>query len=113
MQRQRNEAVSRNVMMIMRFLRAGLLVSTISLLAAQKTTQPADEPIRLSVQVVLAPVTVLNRDGSYVNGLEQRHFHLLDNGNPEDISVDVAFQPISIVIAIPSYVQVEAMLPAI
>src|SRR5258706_15786878 len=110
MKRQRNEAASNNVIMIMRLLRAGLLVSTISLLAAQQTTQPADEPIRLSVQVVLAPGTVLNRDGSYVNGLEQRHFHLLDNGKPQDISVDVAFQPISLVIAIQSNDQVEAML---
>ena len=95
MRRNRNEATSRNVIMNMRFLRAALYLSAFSLLAAQQTP-PAGEPIRLTVQVVLAPVTVLNRDGSYVNGLEPQHFHLLDNGKPQSISVDVAFQPISL-----------------
>src|ERR1700704_4054478 len=98
--------------MNMKLLRAGLYLSTISLLAAQETS-PADDRIVTTVQVVLAPVTVLNRDGSYVNGLEPRHFRLLDNGKPQTISVDAAFQPISLVIAIQANDQVEGMLPAI
>lgn len=112
MRGQRNEATNHNVIMIMRFFRAGLCLSMISLLPAQQTP-PADDTIRLTVQQILAPVTVLNRDGSYVNGLEPQHFHLLDNGKPQNITVDVAFQPVSLVIAIQSNDQVEGMLPAI
>jgi VWFA-related protein len=63
-------------------------------------TQP-DTPIeRTSVSVVQAPVTVTDRDGNMVNGLQPHQFHLFDNGKEQDIHVDVAFQPLSLVIAI-------------
>jgi VWFA-related protein len=63
-------------------------------------TQP-DVPIeRTSVSVVQAPVTVMDKAGNNVNGLLPNQFHLFDNGKEQDIRVDVAFQPLSLVIAI-------------
>src|SRR5690349_18898421 len=73
----------------------------------------SEEPIRARVDVVLAPVTVLNRHGDYVNGLQPQDFHLLDNGKEQDIHVDVTFQPISLVIAVQANDHVEGVLPKI
>lgn len=73
----------------------------------------SDETIRSRVDVVLAPVTVLNRRGDYVSGLQPQDFHLLDNGKEQDIHVDVTFQPISMVIAVQANDHVEAILPKI
>jgi VWFA-related protein len=73
-----------------------------------------EQPIeRTTVNVVVAPVTVTNRDGDIVNGLQPSQFHLFDNGKEQNISVDVAFQPISLVIAIEASDRVEAVLTQI
>jgi VWFA-related protein len=72
-----------------------------------------DKPFGITVDVVLAPVTVLDRDGNFVNGLQPQQFRLLDNGKEQDIRVDVAFQPISLVIAIQANSEVEGILPQI
>lgn len=63
-------------------------------------TQPDTLIERTSVSVVQAPVTVTDKDGNIVNGLQPNQFHLFDNGKEQDIRVDVAFQPLSLVIAI-------------
>ncbi len=98
--------------MYMRVLSAGLFLAASSFLVAQET--PADDKaISVTANFVLAPVTVLDKDGSYVNGLEPHHFHLSDNGKQQDIRVDVAFQPISLVIAVQANAHVEAILPSI
>ncbi|MFN7922865.1 MAG: VWA domain-containing protein [Bryobacteraceae bacterium] len=62
---------------------------------------------------VIAPVTVIDRDNNYVNGLESRDFTLLDNGKLQEIKVDVSFIPISMVVAVQANSVVEPMLPAI
>lgn len=68
---------------------------------------------KTSVEVVVAPVTVLDQDGSFVNGLQPFQFHLFDNDKPQDIKVDVTYQPISMVIAIQANDHVQAALPQI
>lgn len=68
---------------------------------------------RTTVTQVVAPVTVLDRAGNYVNGLQPQQFRLFDNGKEQDIKVDVAFQPISLVIVIQANDHVEAILPQI
>jgi VWFA-related protein len=78
------------------------------------TQAPAsDQPIRVGVNVVMAPVTVLNRQGEYVSGLQPQDFRLLDNSKEQNIHVDVTFIPISLVIAIQANDHVEGMLPKI
>lgn len=79
--------------------------------APEEETIPTIE--RTTVTQVVAPVTVLDRGGNYVNGLQPQQFHLFDNGKEQDIKVDVAFQPISMVIAVQANDHVEAILPQI
>ena len=75
--------------------------------------EPADQTIRTTVNVVLAPVTVLDRHGDYVSGLQPQDFRLLDNGKEQNIQVDVTFVPISLVVAVQANDHVEGMLPKI
>ncbi|MDW8355445.1 MAG: VWA domain-containing protein [Bryobacterales bacterium] len=72
-----------------------------------------DQVFRATVNVVIAPVTVTDRDGNFVSGLEPHHFRLLDNGKPQDIKVDVSFIPISLVVAVQANAAMEEMLPKV
>jgi hypothetical protein len=72
-----------------------------------------DLRIRVEVQHVLAPVLVYDRDGNFVNGLQPDQFHLTDNDKEQNIHVDVAYQPISMVILVQANSAVEKMLPTI
>lgn len=69
--------------------------------------------IRAPVNVVIAPTTVMNADGSYVNGLEPKDFQLFDNGKLQEINQDVSFIPISLVVAIQKSASTEKVLPAL
>ena len=89
--------------------------------AAPKAQQPPDladvaidAPIeRTSVSFVQVPVTVTDRSGSLVNGLQPSQFRIIDNGKEQDIRVDVTFQPISLVVVIQKSNRTEAVLPQI
>ena len=73
-----------------------------------------DSKIRVSVQNVLVPTTVLDRDShGYVNGLATHDFELLDNGNPQKINADFVQQPLSVVLAVQANADVEPLLPKI
>ena len=61
----------------------------------------------------MAPVSVADRNGDNVDGLGPDQFHLFDNGKEQDIHVDVAFPPISLVIAVQANDRVESVLPQI
>jgi VWFA-related protein len=75
---------------------------------------PAEDPqFKVTVREVIAPVTVVDRDGNLVNGLQPHQFHLSDNGKEQDIRVDVTYQPISLVVAIQASAQVESILPQV
>jgi VWFA-related protein len=85
-----------------------------------KTQQPPPEdaaqaPFKFTggVEVVQAPVLVFDRDGNYVDGLQPHQFHLFDNGKEQNINVDVAYQPISLVICLQSNAHVEGILPQV
>src|SRR6266536_1006784 len=83
-------------------LRPLLLTLLCALLIAQQPTTPpqpatgqqqqpaaAEEfKIPVTVDVVVAPTIVLDKDGYYVNGLRKDHFHLFDNNKEQDIQVD-------------------------
>ena len=65
-------------------LRAGIIVAALLCVGGGpgiRAQDPvSDETIRATVNVVLAPVTVLDRHGEYVSGLQPQDFRLLDNG---------------------------------
>jgi len=95
-----------------------LLSFLCGVLAAQQPQAPQEgqsqgPTFRGGVEVVQAPVLVFDRDGNYVSGLQPAQFHLFDNGKEQNIAVDVAFQPISMVICIQANANVEGILPQI
>jgi len=65
------------------------------------------EPIRASVTNIIAPVLVTDRSGNIIDGLQPHQFHLFDNNKEQNIQVDVAFQPISLVVAIEASARVD------
>ncbi|PWU03490.1 MAG: hypothetical protein C5B51_18910 [Terriglobia bacterium] len=92
---------------ILPFLCAGLVAQP----QAQNPEVPP--PFVVTTERVVAPVTVFDRDGGYVNGIQPNQFHLFDNNKEQNIEVDITYQPISIVIAIESSSHVESILPQV
>jgi VWFA-related protein len=70
-------------------------------------------PIKVKVEVVQTPVLVFDRDGNSVNGIRPDQFRLFDNDKEQNISVDVSFTPISLVICIQANAHVEGLLPQV
>jgi len=79
-------------------------------LFAQDTETPG-QVFRATVNVVVAPVTVTDRDGNYVTDLQPSNFRLYDNEQIQDIKVDVSYIPISLVVAVQANWDMEAVLP--
>jgi VWFA-related protein len=91
-----------------------LLLSLCGLLVGQQDQQPQFPPIRVTVDVVQAAVTVLDRNGNSVNGLLPNQFRMFDNNKEQDIhSVDVTYTPISLVVAIQANSRVDKILPQV
>ena len=53
-----------------------------------------------NVTNIVAPTLVTDRSGNIIDGLQPHQFHLFDNNKEQNIQVDVAFEPISVVVAI-------------
>jgi len=66
-----------------------------------------------TVQNVVVPTVVFDRDGNYVNGIRPDQFHLYDDGVEQNIQVDETFIPISMVIAIQVNAEVDKILPQV
>jgi VWFA-related protein len=60
----------------------------------------AQAPIRVPVSLIVAPTSVTDHSGNFVNGLTAADFQLYDNGVPQQIYEDDDFLPISLGIAI-------------
>jgi VWFA-related protein len=100
----------------LRYLLAGLLAAGLFAQSQQDNAKPVESPettFTQTVDVVVAPVTVVDRNGDNVDGLRPDQFHLFDNNKEQDIHVDVAFQPISLVIAVQANDRVETILPQV
>src|SRR5580704_10477339 len=76
------------------------------------TLEP-DRPLSISVTNIVAPVLVTDRAGNIIDGLQPHQFHLFDNKKEQNIQVDVAFQPISVVLLVEAAARVEAILPQV
>jgi VWFA-related protein len=98
-----------------------VLVLLGSLAAAAPQQQPPAPPedqapptrFTSTVNAVVAPVLVTDHDGNSVDGLQPEAFRLFDNGKEQNIKVDVAYQPISLVIAVQANSRVYSVLPDI
>lgn len=74
---------------------------------------PLKSDIVVPVNVVIAPTTVLDKNGNYINGLGLEDFTLYDNGKAQRITADVSFEPLSIVIAVQASANLSEILPKI
>lgn len=68
---------------------------------------------RATVNVVVVPTVVTDRDGRYVAGLKPTDFRLLDNGKLQDIKVDEIYQPLSLVVVVQADAAMESVLPKV
>src|ERR687886_377150 len=85
------------------------LLGVITLTAQEDMPRRSD--IIVPVNVVIAPTTVTDRDGRFVNGLNVGDFVLTDNDKPQRITQDIVFQPLSVVVAVQANADVEGLLP--
>ena len=70
--------------------------------------------LRMEVELVTTPVTVVNADGEFVYDLEERDFEILDNGIPQTIdSFELSSRPLSLVVVIQTSRRVEPLLPRV
>jgi VWFA-related protein len=76
-----------------------------------KTEQ--DLRITVPVNVVIAPTTVLDKHGDYINGLQLQDFQLLDNNKLQKITADIHDQPLSLVIVVQKSANLTDVLPKI
>jgi VWFA-related protein len=72
------------------------------------------DTIRVKVQNVLVPTTVLDPDGhGYVNGLQVSDFELLDNDKPQKINAEFVQLPMSVVVVVQGNSEIEPVLPTL
>jgi len=96
-----------------------LLVCSVGFAQTPPTDPPkSDKPekdlsIVTTVNVVIAPTTVLDRHGDYVNGLQLQDFSLYDNNKLQKINADVRDEPLSVVIAVQKSINLNDILPKI
>lgn len=107
-------------------MRVFLPMLVCGLLAAQQPVRPPENPnpqtpaaetpgpkFGTTVQNVQALVTVFDKEGGYVNDIRPEQFHLFDNDQEQNISVDISYTPISLVILIQANAHVEGLLPQV
>ena len=96
---------------------AGVLVAGV--LMAQEPAKapdqidPDDLIFRQNNVFVMAPVIVRDSRGNIVNGLTPLDFELYDNGKLQKITEDATSHPLSLVVAVQSSANMEALLPSI
>lgn len=72
-----------------------------------------DITFRTPVTVVIAPTTVRDRNGDFVNGLQLQDFELYDDNKLQKISADVRDEPLSLVVAVQRSANLTDFLPKI
>ena len=70
----------------------------------------AQEPVlRVPVRLVVAPTSVTDRSGNFINGLTAADFQLYDNDVPQQVHEDDDFLPISLAIAVQTNLKKQAV----
>jgi len=95
------------------FLLGAALVQTSAQTPEPAATADGGATFTTTTTRIVAPVLVTDRSGNIIDGLQGHEFHLFDNQKQQNIQVDVAFEPISLVVVIEKATRVEAILPQI
>ena len=74
---------------------------------------PEGQPLRIEVRTVIAPTTVLDKDGRFVAGLRADDFTLYDNGKSQRLTEDISYHPISMVVCVQASSMLEDILPKV
>ncbi len=74
---------------------------------------PGDLTISVTGTVVIAPTTVRDRNGDFVNGLQLQDFQLYDNNKLQKVNADVRDEPLSMVVAVQRSSNLTDFLPKI
>jgi VWFA-related protein len=77
------------------------------------TQDSNDATFKTATTVVIAPTTVRDRNGDFVNGLQLQDFELYDNGKLQKINADVRDEPLSLVVAVQRSSNLDTFLPKI
>ena len=80
---------------------------------AEQDKADQDVTFHIRTDVLIAPTTVLDKHGDYVNGLQPQDFQLYDNNKLQQIKADVHDQPLSLVIAVQKSSNLNEILPKI
>ena len=91
---------------------AGLVAAVLTAAVVWAQQEPGTL-IRSQVNVITAPTVVLDRNGRFITDLKPSNFVLYDNDKQQDIKVEEAVQPLSVVVAIQANAKAEAVLPKI
>src|SRR5205085_10712757 len=83
-------------------MRAAIVIflSSIPLLAQFRSTST----------LVIAPTTITDPSGKFIDGLQPEHLILYDNNVPQPIQVEEAFNPLSLIVAIQTSANASANL---
>lgn len=68
---------------------------------------------RGNVNIVIAPTSVREKNGDFVDGLQLQDFQLYDNNKLQSISADVRDEPLSLVVAVQKSYNLNDVLPKI
>ena len=93
----------------------GAVQPSAPLLPPPVSTGSARDEGTLSVvtTVVIAPTTVRDRNGDFVNGLQLQDFQLYDNNKLQKVNADVRDEPLSLVVAVQRSSNLDVFLPKI
>ena len=100
----------------MRTIVSILLVAGLAGAQDQPRVQPGEDVnnvIIITTRFVIAPVTVVDKNGKNVTGLTPLDFRLYDNGKLQVITEDQATHPISLAVAIQASADTTMILPQI
>jgi VWFA-related protein len=90
-----------------------ILAAAVVQTSAQAPPPDSDAKFVTTTTNIVAPVLVTDRSGNIIDGLQPHEFHLFDSQKQQNIQVDVAFEPISLVVLIEKTTRVESILPQI
>lgn len=90
----------------MRLGNAVVALSLAALLGAQQMPT-----IQVPVRLVTVPTLVFSKDGRMISGLQRADFRIFDNGRPQNVTMDIASAPVSVVVAIQANQDVREYVP--
>lgn len=99
----RNVTVERAGASLKYVLRSFSLLTVAALLVPLLAQEPDNSPIRANVPLVLAPVTVTDKKGNFIDGLSVDDFRLTDDGVAQKIRMDTSdtvLAPVSLMVLI-------------